>query len=343
MISRPGFRIILAFLVAWLLVSSGEAQQVVIKLGTVAPQGSTWHDVLLRIRQDWRDISNGEVELRIYPGGVLGGEEEMVRKVRRRGLDAVAISGAGLPQIDDSADCLNLPMFFDSYQELDYIRERIAPELERRIALRHFKVLNWSDAGWVYFFTTEPARTPDDLRKMRLWTTVGDPEAEKLFKDVGFQVVPLAATDLLTSLQTGLIDAIDVPPLFALIDRTYLVANHMIDLRWAPLNAATVISETSWEKIPESYRPALLKAARDAGEQLRDEIRQAGEDAVGEMAARGLKVVELDDATRALWRAEVEAVYPKLRGTLAPADLFDEVVRLRDEFRSGTRTPRPAQ
>jgi TRAP-type C4-dicarboxylate transport system substrate-binding protein len=105
------------------------------------------------------------------------------------------------------------------------------------------------------------------------------------------------------------------------------------------LNAATVISETSWEKIPETYRPALLKAARDAGEQLRDEIRKAGEDAVGEMAARGLTVIELDDATRALWRAEVEAVYPKLRGTLAPADLFDEVVRLRDEFRRGGGTP----
>ena len=332
--SRTTLSTAVVLLGTWLLCSPSEAQRVVIKLGTVAPQGSTWHDVLLRIRQDWRDISNGEVELRIYPGGVLGGEAEMVRKVRRRGLDAVALSGAGLPHIDESADCLNIPMLFDTYQELDYVRDRVAPELERRIEQRQFKVLNWSDAGWVYFFTREPARTPDDLRRMRLWTSAGDPETEKLFKDVGFQVVPLAATDMLTSLQTGLIDAIDVPPLFALLDRTYLVANHMIDLKWAALNAATVISTPSWEKIPESYRPALLKAARSAGEQLRDEIRQAGENAVGEMVARGLKVIELDDATRALWRAEVEGAYPKLRGTLAPADLFDEVFRLRDELRS---------
>src|SRR5687768_2537558 len=83
--------------------------QVVIKLGTVAPEGSTWHDALLSIRQQWRDISHGEVELRIYAGGVLGGEAEMVRKVQRHGLDAIAISGAGLPFIDSSVDCLNLP------------------------------------------------------------------------------------------------------------------------------------------------------------------------------------------------------------------------------------------
>ena len=93
--------------------------QVVIKLGTVAPEGSARHDALLKIRQQWRDISHGEVELRIYAGGMLGGETEMVRKVQRQGLDAIAISGSGLPFIDSSVDCLNIPMLFASYEELD--------------------------------------------------------------------------------------------------------------------------------------------------------------------------------------------------------------------------------
>jgi TRAP-type C4-dicarboxylate transport system substrate-binding protein len=269
----------------------------------------------------------------------------MVRKMQRRGLDAVALSGAGLPSVDKSVNCLNVPLLFESYEELDYVRDRVAPELERRMEQSGFKVLNWSDAGWVYFFSRRPARTPDDLRKMKIWTSSGDPETEKLFKDLGFQVVPLPATDMLTSLQTGLIEVIDVPPLYAMLDRTYQVASYMIDLRWAPLMAATVISKSSWERIPEGYRQRLLDASRRAGAELRDEIRKAGEDAVEEMRKRGLTVIELDEAARLRWKAEAESVYPRIRGTLAPADLFDEVMRLSREFRerrSGAWKAEPA-
>jgi TRAP-type C4-dicarboxylate transport system substrate-binding protein len=309
------------------------ASEVVIKMGTIAPEGSTWHDVLLRIRQEWRRISNGEVELRIYPGGVLGDETEMVRKVQRHGLDGVAISGPGLSRIDKGVDSLHYPLFFESYEELDYVRDRMAPKLEARIEAQNFKVLNWSDAGWVRFFTREQARRPDDIRRMRLWTSAGDPDTEKLFKDLGFQVVPLPATDMLTSLQTGLIDAFDVPPLFALLDRSYQQAKYMIDLDWAPIVAATVVSTRSWERIPERYRAELLEAARSAGEELRDEIRRAGEDAVEEMKTRGLVVVELNEDERDAFRAEVEAAAPKLRALLGPPELHEEARRYRDEYR----------
>jgi TRAP-type C4-dicarboxylate transport system substrate-binding protein len=331
----PGTARLGAALVAALLTLSPTLarSEVVIKMGTIAPEGSTWHDVLLRIRQEWRRISNGEVELRIYPGGVLGDETEMVRKVQRRGLDGVAISGPGLSRIDDGVDCLHYPLFFESYDELDYVRDRMAPELEARIEAKNFKVLNWSDAGWVHFFTRTEARTPDDIRKMKLWTSAGDPDTERLFKDLGFQVVPLPTTDMLTSLQTGLIDAFDVPPLFALLDRSYQQANHMIALDWAPIVAATVVSLRAWERIPESYRKALLAASRRAGEELRDEIRKAGEDAVAEMRSRGLIVVELSAQEVSAWRAEVSSAAPKLRELLGPPELHDEARRYRDEYR----------
>ena len=90
-----------------LVLSSAESSaQTVIKLGTIAPEGSIWHDTLLEIRDEWRTISNGDVELRIYAGGVLGGEDEMIRKMQRRALDALAISGSSLPLIDSSVECL---------------------------------------------------------------------------------------------------------------------------------------------------------------------------------------------------------------------------------------------
>lgn len=323
-------------LLAFILILSGlapsNAAPVTIKLATMAPEGSVWHDALLQVRQQWRGITNGEVELRIYPGGVLGDEWEMVRKLQRRGLDAVAITSAGLPRLERSVEVLNVPLLFDSYDQLEYVRKRIVPELERRLEKRRFKVLSWSDAGWVYFFTKSPVRTPDELRRLRLWTSSGEPEAEKLFKQFGFNVVPLPATDMMTALQTGLIEAIDVPPLFALLDRSYQLAGHMTDIGWAPLNAVTVISTQAWERIPAQHHEALQAAVRDVARATQLKIRSSGEEAIAEMQARGLKVIAVDAATRAEWRREARAAYPALRASMGFPKLFDEVLHLAEEY-----------
>lgn len=326
-------RLLFAVFVALAAPAPSQAEPVVIKLGTLAPDGSVWHDALLQVRQLWRDITDGELELRIYPGGVLGGEAEMVRKLQRGSLDAVAITGAGLPRLDPSVDVLNIPLLFESYAELDYVRERIAPELERHLEKRRFTVLTWFDAGWIYLFTKSPVRTPDELRRLRLGTSAGQPEAEALFKDFGFQVVPLPATDMLTALQTGLIEAINVPPLFALLDRSYQLAGHMTELSWAPLNAATVISTRSWKRVPSRHHGALLAAIRDVARTAEVESRRAGEQAIAEMRARGLKIIAVDAANRAKWLREARAAYPALRESIGFPELFDEVLRLAAEYK----------
>lgn len=305
--------------------------QIVIKLGTIAPEGSIWHDTLLDIRQRWRDLTNGEVELRIYPGGVLGGEDEMVRKMQRQSLDALTISGAGMPFIDDIVDCLNLPLLFDSYDELDKVRREIAPELERSFDMKGYKVLNWAEAGWVHFFAKDPVATPDDLRKQRLWTSTGASSDEVLLKQLGFRVVPLPATDMLTGLQTGMIEAIDVPPLFALLDRSYQVADNMTDLQFAPLNAATVITTRAWERIPQQFRDGLVSAARDAAASLREGVQKAERDAIDEMVARGLHLVTPDAQQVAQWRTLSRSVYTDLPCAKEYPALFNRIMMLQGE------------
>ena len=335
MMARRKAHIVIVITLALLVTASPAlAKPIVIKMGTVAPKGSPWHEVLVQMGQDWNRLSEGQVKLHIYPGGVLGDELDMVRKVRIGQLHAVAMSGVGTSHIEPGVSCLQIPMMFDSYEELDYVRDRIAPRLETLLERKGFIVLNWGDAGWIHFFTKKPASTPDDIRKMRLFVSAGDAETLDLYKAANFRPVPLAVTDILSSLQTGMIDAFDVPPLLALINQWFGLANYMVDVKWAPLIGTTMISKRAWRRIPEALRPSLIQAAREAGEKLRGDIRKLGDDAVTAMQKRGLTVIRVDETTLSLWRAEAEAIYPELRGRIIPADLFDEVRRLRNEFRT---------
>lgn len=302
-----------------------------INLGTVVPKGSAWHETLERMSQEWARISGGKVRLRILPGGALGDDVEMLRLVRVGRLQAVAMTGIGLAKIDQGVDALHIPMLFDSYAELDYVRDKMAPKLEARLASEGFIVLNWADGGWAQFFTKKPAKTIDELREQKLWISAGDPRTERLYKRFDMTVTPLSMGDMPTGLQTGLIEAITVPPLFAMLDGSFRTAPNMIDLKWAPVTGGVVISKAGWEKIPADLRPKLLAASKKAGDELRAKIRRLGADAITQMKTRGLNVVSVDAAA---WRAEVEAAYPELRGELAPADLFDEALRLRNEYRT---------
>jgi TRAP-type C4-dicarboxylate transport system substrate-binding protein len=311
------------------------AQTVTINLGTVAPEGSPWHEVLIKMNQDWQKASQGKVNLRIIPGGRQGDEAEQLRKARQGAqLQAVALSGAALGLVDRSVTALHIPLLIDSYSELDYIRKRLEPRLEQAIEAKNFVVLNWSDVGWVHFFAKKEARTPDDMRALKLFTTQGDADTEKLYKDMRFNPVPAGSNELVPHLQTGFLDAFDVPPLFALLNQSFGLAKYMIDMKWSPLIAATIVNRSAWEKVPESLRPELMRIARQAGDAQREKIRRLGDEAVVEMTKRGLTVVRLSPAEHALWRKEVETAYPKIKGNLVPSDLFDEVVRLSKEFRA---------
>ncbi|MBI4168530.1 MAG: TRAP transporter substrate-binding protein DctP [Acidobacteria bacterium] len=311
----------------------------IIKMGTAAPEGSSWHQIFRAMGEQWKQAPAGGVTLRIYAGGVLGDEPDMVRKMRVGQIQAAALTAAGLADIDDAVAALQIPMMFRSYDELDHVRERLRPVLEKRLEDRGFIVLNWGDAGWVMFFAKEPFAAPEDLKKMKLFVWAGDNSALEIWKAAGFQPIPLASTDILPGLQTGLINAFDTTPLLALASQWFGLAPHMLDLKWAPLVGATVMMKKAWEKIPPEARAILMKSAAEAGDRLKGEIRVANQEAVEAMKKRGLKIHSASPGTEEAWRRAAEGAYPKIRGTIVPVAMFDEVRRLRDEYRASGARP----
>jgi TRAP-type transport system periplasmic protein len=327
-----------AALVCLIAAAAAHAQTTVIRLGTLVPKGSRWEQILQQMGDEWKKASGGKIELKIYPGGEQGDEPEMVQKLRIKELQAVALSGAGLSGIDPDVSALQVPMMLSSYEEVDYVRDHIADRLEKGLAQRGFIVLNWGDAGWIHFFTKQPASTPDQIRRMKLCVLQGDTSTFQLYKINGFLPVSLAATDILTGLQTGLIDAFQAPPLVALSNQWFGGAKNMLDIPFAQLVGATVISKDVWDKIPAPVQKQMMASARTAGVALREEIRKSEAGAVPLMQQFGLNVVHADPKAVGEWRALAEGIWPKLRGSAVPPDLFDEVKRLRDDYRKTHHT-----
>ena len=139
----------------------------VIKMATLAPEGSSWFRVLQEMGEEWRKASDGAVTLRIYPGGVAGDEDAMIRKMRIGQIQAAAITGIGLAYLEPSFYALHIPMMYESDEEFDYVRDRYAPVLERKMEEKGFVVLNWGDAGWVHFFSKDPVVTPEEAKALK--------------------------------------------------------------------------------------------------------------------------------------------------------------------------------
>ncbi|MCB9645074.1 MAG: TRAP transporter substrate-binding protein DctP [Deltaproteobacteria bacterium] len=332
-------RVALSLGVAAALVATvpGEAlakKTVKIKHGTLAPEGSPWFNAMRRLGDGWKKASDGQVELKIYPGGVAGDETDMLRKIKIGQLQSATLTSIGLSRISRSTVALQIPMMFRSYEELDYVRAKIAPRLEKEMADAGFVVLNWGDAGWVHFFSKDAASTPDDFRKLKMFMWAGDPEAEKAWRAAGFQPVPMSATDVMSGLQAGLIDWFGTTPLYALTSQWFGLAKHMVAVRWTPLNGATIISKDAWEKIPAELRPQLAKIAFDEGEKVKAEVRALGDKSIQAMKDRGLDVVASTPELEAQWQKAAEMGYDVIRGEIVPTDLFDEVKRLTAEYRA---------
>jgi TRAP-type C4-dicarboxylate transport system substrate-binding protein len=285
-----------------------------IKMGSLAPTGSPWEAGLKTIAAEWARLSGNEVILKLYAGGIVGDEPDMIRKMRIGQLDAAAITVSGLNGIFSGVKALAFPMFLSSDEELAYVLGKMKPFFEREIEKRGFRVVMWAPAGWVYFYSRGPIVTPDDLKKQKLWVWVGDPDEVQAWQSSGFHVVPLPSTDIMTSLQGGMIDALVASPLLAASNQWFGIAQNQTGLRLAPMFGAAVVSNAAWAKVPKDLQPKLIAAAQKAADALVPQLVKADEDAIAVMKKYGLTINPVPPAAEEEWRRFVAKGFEMLIG-----------------------------
>ncbi len=327
---------ILALLLGSLLAFNTLAADRQLRLGTLAPKNSLYHRQLMEIGEVWRSTQPGGSKYLVYPDGSQGGEADMVRRMRIGQLQGGLLSVVGLREIESSIAALQaMPLMFKSWDEVDYVREKMRPAMEKKFLDKGFIVLAWGDAGWVRFFSKDAAFRPDDYKKMKFFAWGNEVEQQEIMKSLGYTPVPLETGDILPSIQTGMINAVPSTPYFALATQIYNTAPNMLDLNWAPIVGALVVTKKAWDDMTPEAQAKVREAGSKAGAQIRAKARQEVDDAVDAMKKRGLAVNKPNAEQMKEWNELADRLYPKVRGKLVPADTFDEVVGHLKTYRAG--------
>ncbi|MBK9515868.1 MAG: TRAP transporter substrate-binding protein DctP [Anaeromyxobacter sp.] len=322
----------------WLAVALGLAAaapaqaEVTIKLATLAPTGSAWHDLLRELGRRWEEASGGQVRLKVYAGGTQGSEGEAIRKLGIGQLQAAALTNVGLHDVVKEPQALTTPLLFRDEPEMACALERVRPRLEEVLLERGLVAVQWSTIGSLALYCDAARRTPAELAGARIFAAQGDPGVEAAWRLAGLTPVVLAATDIVPALQTGMIECLNNVPLYALATRTFVKAPWLIDLPMGFILGVTVVRRDTWERVPAELRPRLLAAARELGGRVDAEVRRLNADALEVMKRQGLQVVAVDPEA---WRPALERSWAVLRGGVVPAPFFDEVLAARDACRKG--------
>jgi TRAP-type C4-dicarboxylate transport system substrate-binding protein len=318
------------------LIASTAQAQVTIKLGTLAPAGSTWHEILKELAQRWEQASGGQVKLRVYAGGTQGSEGDMVRKMGIGQLQAASISNVGMHDILPEPQMFSLPMFFNDEADVECTFGKMRGRVEAAFDAKDYVVLQWSRIGAMSMFCDKPFRTPAemDAANAKVFAWEGDPKSVEAWRAAGFRPVVLSSTDVVPSLQTGMINCITNVPLYILTTRLFEKADNMVDLPWGYIYGATIVRKDTWEKIAPDLRARLKAIAVELGVKVDAEVRRLNVDAVTAMKKQGLQVVSVDARP---WREMMERSWPVVRGGVVPAAWFDEVKAARDQCRAGKK------
>jgi TRAP-type C4-dicarboxylate transport system substrate-binding protein len=311
--------------------------QTEIKFATLAPEGSTWMNVMKEFSQAVQDQTEGRVKFKIWPGGVSGDELVVLRKIRVGQLHSAGFTGVGLGEILPEVRILDAPFLFQSYDEVDYVTSKMFDYFAQKFEENGFVLLGWAEVGFVYIFTNKPVRSIDDMSGVKMWMWEGDPIAEATFKALSLNPIPLSVTDVLTSLQTNLINGVYVSPLACVALQWYTRVKYMLDLPLADSNGAILISSKQFAKLEEEQQIILKKLSREYFSKLTQLSREDNAKSLDLIKEAGIQFTKISDENKISKYYEAGAQTRRaLIGKLYTEDFLNQVETAVNEFRSAS-------
>ncbi len=272
---------------------SAGSEEFLIKFATVAPEGSTWVNHMRELDKGVRVKTKGQVQFRIYPGGVAGDELDVLKKIRIGQIHCAGFSGVGFGQVLPMVRVLDLPFLFRNDQEIDLTQEKMEGFFADHFRQKGFEFLAWAEIGNVRLFSQSPIRKVGDLVGRKIWAWSGDPIAKETFSAMGTNPVLLAFTDVTTGLNTGMIDTVYAPPLGALALQWNLYTKYMTSLPLAHSTGAVLLAKNFSERLPPDLLQTLKKEFRASMEVMTADLRKQEKEAIAVMEKSGIQILPL--------------------------------------------------
>lgn len=304
----------ICFVFIFLFVLSLPAYSLTVKMGSVLPSGSEWDLALNQLADDWRTITNGSVRVKIYPNGIAGTEDNMIRKMRIGQLDMAVLTAIGMNKIVPESFALSLPFLVDDREEVDFMLKEIAPGFDADFREKGFEVLLWSFTGWIRFFTKDAATSPDLLRRHKIGVSSTETEMQDAWKILNFHVIPLEVSDTLTALQSGMIEAFYAPPMAAAAFQWFAMTPHMNEMPVSPLLGGIVISQRTWNRIDGRYHEDLKKAVAEMNAKFSSYSENINEEALSVMKEYGLQIDSVSAEEKDQWENLFDEGYSAIVG-----------------------------
>jgi TRAP-type C4-dicarboxylate transport system substrate-binding protein len=336
---RPGWVKILG-LSLWVCLffispANGMEKNVVIKLGTLAPEGSSWMKTFNTLNTEVMRKTENKVQFRIYPGGVLGDEMDMLRKLKIGQIQGVALTSAGLSTLFKEMDVLQVPFLFQTYEEVDTVLKKMDSFFRKGFEDNGYVLLGWSEAGFIYLMSTLPISSVADLRKAKVWVWEESPMSKAIFDEAGVKAIPLTVPDVLVGLQTGLVEVIYAPPTGAISLQWFTKVKYFTDVPLLYLAGAVVIKKDIFKQLPQTSQNFILESFQQHLIPLKAVTRNENRDAIRVMTKHGVKIVtpskdQIDEYKRLSNKA-----MGHISGQTFSKKVLDEVTSLLESDRRG--------
>lgn len=284
-------------------LSAQVANATTFRIATLSPGGSFWMKTFKDATRTIEEETNGRVKFKIFPGGVMGSEQVVLRKMRIGQLQGAAVSTGALYNIYPELSLYSVPFLFDSYDQVEYVRNRLDETIKEGAREHGYVVPAIVGGGFAYVMSQKPVRVFEDLKNRKVWVPDSDQQTAENLRELGLNPIPLSLGDVLMGLETGLIDTIASPPVVAIALQWHTRISHILRLPLMPIHGAIVLDKRVFDKLSAADKEVVMTHLQAAAENIEDRNLKDNKEALKALQTQGVDVVKPTDQERQSWRA----------------------------------------